>query len=93
MQMTNFDSKPRDEHSLPQQILDVLAKADAKTLSAPEIAHALRPDSDWHGLMTSIRSAAIELAKSGQLIIYRKGKPADPDDFRGVYRLGLPRQD
>lgn len=93
MQMTNFDSASRDEHSLPQQILDVLAKAGDKTLSAPEIAHALRPDGDWHALMTPIRSAAIELAKGGQLIIYRKGKPADPDDFRGVYRLGLPRQD
>jgi len=26
-------------------------------------------------------------------VIYRKGKPADPNDFRGVYRLGLPRHD
>lgn len=93
MGMTHPDSTPGDEQSLQQQILGVLAKAGAKTLSAPEIAHALRPDSDWHALMTPIRSAAIELAKSGQLIIYRKGKPADPDDFRGVYRLGLPRQD
>jgi hypothetical protein len=22
-----------------------------------------------------------------------KGKPADPDDFRGVYRIGLPRSE
>ena len=33
------------------------------------------------------------LAQAGRLVIYRKGKPADPSDFRGVYRLGLPRQD
>ena len=26
-------------------------------------------------------------------LVYRKGKPADPNDFRGVYRLGLPRHD
>ncbi len=32
-------------------------------------------------------------AVAGRLVIYRKGKPADPSDFRGVYRLGLPRQD
>ncbi len=25
--------------------------------------------------------------------IYRKGKPVDPEDFKGVYRLGLPRRD
>jgi hypothetical protein len=25
-------------------------------------------------------------------VIYRKGKPVeDPNDFRGVYRLGLPK--
>jgi hypothetical protein len=40
-----------------------------------------------------IRRAAVALAQSGRLVIYRKGKPADPLDFRGVYRLGLPRQD
>jgi hypothetical protein len=26
-------------------------------------------------------------------VIYRKGKPVDPADFKGVYRLGLPRQE
>ena len=30
---------------------------------------------------------------AGRLVIYRKGKPVDPNDFKGVYRLGLPRQD
>jgi len=25
-------------------------------------------------------------------VIYRKGKPADPDDFKGIYRLGLPKE-
>ncbi len=33
------------------------------------------------------------LAQGGRLVIYRKGKPVDPNDFRGVYRLGLPRHD
>jgi hypothetical protein len=63
------------------------------TLSAPEIAHAIQPDGDWHGLLVPIRRAAVALAQSGRLVIYRKGKPVDPNDFRGVYRLGLPRQD
>jgi hypothetical protein len=63
------------------------------TLSAPEIAQAINPDSDWHGLLLPIRRAAVALAQRGRLVIYRKGKPVDPNDFRGVYRLGLPRQD
>ena len=53
----------------------------------------LRPTGDWHGLLMPIRRAAVALAQAGRLVIYRKGKPADPGDFRGVYRLGLPRQD
>ena len=79
--------------SLEQSILDVLMRAGAGTLSAPEIAHTILPDGDWHGLLVPIRRTAVVLAKTGRLVIYRKGKPADPDDFRGVYRLGLPRQD
>ncbi|MEH2477846.1 hypothetical protein V1281_002227 [Nitrobacteraceae bacterium AZCC 2161] len=79
--------------SLEDSILDVLTGAGSGTLSAPEIAHAIAPEGDWHGLLMPIRRAAVTLAMSGRLVIYRKGKPADPQDFRGVYRLGLPRQD
>jgi hypothetical protein len=79
--------------ALEESILEVLMRTGAGTLSAPEIAHALAPDGDWHGLLMPIRRAAVTLAQTGRLVIYRKGRPADPADFRGVYRLGLPRQD
>ena len=39
------------------------------------------------------RRSAAAPSQAGRLVIYRKGKPADPNDFRGVYRLGLPRHD
>ena len=45
----------------------------------------------WRNWLNHVRSTSIGLARAGRLVIYRKGKPADPDDFRGVYRLGLPR--
>ena len=47
----------------------------------------------WQHWLAPLRRAAVALADRGQLVIYRKGKPADPHDFRGVYRLGLPRLD
>ncbi len=84
---------PPAVQSLEDAILDVLARAGSKTLSAPEIAHAIQREGDWHALLVPIRKTAVTLAQSGRLIIYRKGKPADPNDFRGVYRLGLPRHD
>ena len=88
-----FAHDSRQAIPLEDSILDVLMRAGTGTLSAPEIAHAIAPAGDWHGLLMPIRRAAVALAQTGRLVIYRKGKPADPDDFRGVYRLGLPRQD
>jgi hypothetical protein len=97
MGMTHSDSKPLAGPALDDAILAVLAKTNGKTLSAPEIAHALtqalNDGADWHGLLVPIRRSAVALAQAGRLVIYRKGKPADPNDFRGVYRLGLPRHD
>jgi hypothetical protein len=96
--MSMSDSPPAAAAFLEDRILDILARAGGSptalgTLSAPEIAHAIEPQGDWHALLLPIRRAAVALARAGRLVIYRKGKPADPDDFRGVYRLGLPRQD
>jgi hypothetical protein len=48
---------------------------------------------DWHSLMQPVRRAAVRLAVEGRLLILRKGKPVDPADFRGVYRLSVPRED
>jgi hypothetical protein len=89
--MTKQDSQP--PLSLEESILKVLTRDVTRTLSAPEVAQAIAAESDWYGLLMPIRRAAVVLAQSGRLVIYRKGKPADPLDFRGVYRLGLPRQD
>jgi hypothetical protein len=78
---------------LDRAIIDALAQSGGKTLSAPELAQKIARDADWHDLLVPIRREAIALALAGRLVIYRKGKPADPNDFRGVYRLGLPRHD
>ncbi|ETR75500.1 hypothetical protein X566_22620 [Afipia sp. P52-10] len=97
--MLNHDSTaalPPADHQpvhLENAILAVLARAPAETLSAPEIAQVISDAGDWHTLLMPIRRAAVKLALDGRLIIYRKGKPVDPTDFRGVYRLGLPRHD
>jgi hypothetical protein len=47
----------------------------------------------WRAHLSQVRGAAVRLAEAGRIVIYRKGKPADPHDFRGVYRLGPPRCD
>jgi hypothetical protein len=47
----------------------------------------------WRAHLQSVRTTAVRLADAGRLVIYRKGKPVDPHDFRGVYRLGAPNSE
>ncbi len=65
-----------------------------KTVCPSEVARALggpHPDG-WGPLMQPVRRQAVRLMKQGRIAILRKGKVvADPDDFRGIYRLSLPR--
>jgi hypothetical protein len=44
----------------------------------------------WRSHLSEVRRAAVRLALEGRLVITRKGKVVDPNDFRGVYRLGAP---
>lgn len=63
-----------------------------KTICPSEAARAIAgPDEKvWRTLMPEIRKTAVRLATEGRLVITRKGKPVDPADFKGVYRLRLP---
>jgi len=47
----------------------------------------------WRKHLTEVRRVAVKLALAGRLVILRKGKPVDPLDFRGVFRLALPSGD
>ena len=58
------------------------AKAYAAARGEDELA--------WRSHLHQVRRAAVSLARAGKLVIYRKGKMVDPNDFRGVYRLGAP---
>jgi Protein of unknown function (DUF3253) len=87
---------PADAQQLESTILAlVAARGPDRTICPSEAARALGGDhpDGWGPLMQPLRRTAVRLAKEGRLIITRKGRIVDPDDFRGVYRLGLPRED
>ena len=44
----------------------------------------------WRRYMNAVRQQAVHLARQGRIEILRKGKPVDPNDFKGVVRLRLP---
>lgn len=59
-----------------------------KSICPSEAARAAFPES-WRDHMRQVRHAAIHLARQGQIEIWRKGKPVDPENFKGVYRLAI----
>ncbi len=71
-------------------ILEVLAKlAPGKSASSEEVARAADPE-NWRKLTGHLRNTARGMARTGKIVVTRHGKPADPEKFKGVYRLRLP---
>lgn len=82
-----------DANAIEETMLRLAAERGAgKTICPSEVARALggpHPDG-WGPLMQPVRREAVRLAHEGRIAILRKGRPVDPDDFRGIYRLALP---
>ena len=82
-----------EPETIESAIIELLAKRETGlTISPMDVARRLGGDhpDGWGPLMQPVRRAAVKLMKEGRLVITRKGRPVDPDDFRGVYRLVLP---
>jgi hypothetical protein len=70
----------------------VTERGVGRNLDPTDVARAVggdRPEG-WGPLMQPVRQAAVRLMKAGRIVILRKGRPVDPDDFKGIYRLTLP---
>ena len=75
---------------LEEAIFDLLAaRKPGASLDPSEPAKAVDAEG-WNRLLPQVRAVAVGLARQGRLEITRKGKPVDPDAFKGVYRLRLP---
>jgi hypothetical protein len=70
-------------------------RGPGRTISPSEVARAIggdRPEG-WGPLMQPVRRVAVRLMKEGRVVITRKGRAVDPDDFKGVYRIAVPADD
>ena len=82
-----------DTSGIADLMLALCAEAGpAKTIDPNDVARAYgakagRADA-WTHYLQGVRNTAVQLAREGRIVIYRKGRPTDPETFRGVYRLG-----
>lgn len=89
------ESSPRQSPAIETVIADLCRELRAgRTICPTDAAKAyasIRGEDElgWRSHLHDVRRAAVKLALSGKLVIYRKGKPVDPEHFRGVYRLGM----
>ncbi|MDX2233118.1 MAG: DUF3253 domain-containing protein [Hyphomonadaceae bacterium] len=63
-------------------------RGPASSICPSEAARALDAE-NWRQRMGEVRAVAVRLAKAGRIQILRKGKPVDPDAFKGVIRLRI----
>jgi hypothetical protein len=60
--------------------------AATKSVNPETVARALDPE-NWRKRLTDVRFAAVRLALAGRVEITRHGKPVDPENFKGVWRI------
>lgn len=81
--------KRLDEPIIRARIMALCSEAKpGKSIMPLTVAKDL-DDESWRTYLRPIRIAAAKLAREGMIEILRKGKPADPDDFKGIIRLRL----
>ena len=73
-------------------IFEKLAKADPKGVGGKSIEPADVAKEQWQRMLPKVRHAALALMRQGKLTITKKGKPVDPNAFKGVIRLRLPTE-
>lgn len=82
-------NKRISDESVVETIIQLCAATGMEGTVRPEdVAMELYPE-DWQSLTKRIRLTARQLAEVGHICIMRKGEVADPNDFKGVYRLQI----
>jgi hypothetical protein len=85
--------EPATQEDLEAAMLALLAeRGPGRTIGPSDVAQAIggnQPEG-WGPLMQPVRRAAVRLMKERRVVILRKGRPVDPDDFKGTYRIALP---
>ena len=94
---TDSDKKPAKDDPIATAILKALSDGGVWSFEkvAKQIAEARRRPKDgpqlWRKYLQAVKQQAVHLARQGRIEIVRKGQVADPNDFKGIVKLRLPK--
>ena len=83
-----------DETDVERTILSLLAsRRPGATLCPSDVARHLvsAGQENWRRFMPAVHAAAARLNRLGRVEIRQQGRPVDPDQRKGAYRITLSR--
>ncbi|PCI40334.1 MAG: hypothetical protein COB46_07035 [Rhodospirillaceae bacterium] len=92
------NKKPAKDDPIATAILDMLAGDALLTFKemAIQIFEPRRRPKDradgWRKYMNAVKQQTVHMARQGRVDIMRKGKVADPRDFKGIVRVRLAQE-
>jgi hypothetical protein len=88
---TAAKKKKPPANPVKEAILKMVHEKGVGGVVSPTHVAQLVSEEKWQRVLKDVRAEAVRLMKSGHVTIYRKGRPVEnPDNFRGVYKIGLP---
>jgi len=76
-----------------ETLFDLLSQVrKGESISPNQVAKAIDAI-NWRRELPKVRAVIIGLARQGRLEVLRKGKPIEPEGFKGIYRVRLPRDE
>lgn len=78
---------------IEETLFDLLSQVrEDESISPNQVAKAIDA-ANWQRELPKIRAVIIGLARQGRIEVLRKGKPVEPEGFKGVYRVRLPESE
>jgi len=76
-----------------ETLFDLLSQVrKGESISPNQVAKAIDAI-NWRRELPKVRAVIIGLARQGRLEVLRKGKPIEPEGFKGIYRVRLLRDE
>jgi len=76
-----------------ETLFDLLSQVrTGDSISPNQVAKAIDAV-NWRRELPKVRAVIIGLARQGRLDVVRKGKPIEPEGFKGIYRVRLAQNE